>query len=125
MRILKEDNILKQWVREPTSGNTLLDLLITNREGLGGDVVVGSRLGHSSHKKIDFSILGEVRRGLGKSTALDFWRADFELFRTLAGRIHWESVLKDKGVQEHWTSLKNKIVKTQKKAVISLRHKMS
>jgi len=35
------DNFLMQLVSEPTRGGALLDLLLTNREGLVGDVVVG------------------------------------------------------------------------------------
>ncbi|GAB0181938.1 hypothetical protein GRJ2_000659100 [Grus japonensis] len=42
-----EDNFLTQLVREPAREGTLLDLLLANREGLVGDVMVGSRLGHS------------------------------------------------------------------------------
>jgi len=31
---------------------------------------------------------------------------NFELFKTLVGRVPWDSVLKSKGVQEGWTLLK-------------------
>ena len=71
-----------------------------NREGLVGDAVVGSFLGQSDHDMVEFSILGEVRSGVSKTATLDFQRADFELFRTLVGRVPWESVLKGRGVQE-------------------------
>lgn len=42
-----EDNFLMQVVREPTRGGALLDLLVTNREGL---VKVRSCLGQSDHE---------------------------------------------------------------------------
>ncbi|GAB0179913.1 hypothetical protein GRJ2_000456600 [Grus japonensis] len=45
-----EDNFLTQLVSEPTREGALLDLLFANREGLVGDVMVGGRLGHSSHE---------------------------------------------------------------------------
>ena len=38
------DNFLTQLVKEPTRGSKILDLLFVNREGLVGDVKVGSRL---------------------------------------------------------------------------------
>ena len=53
-----------------------------------------------------FLILGEVRSGARKTTTLDFWWVNFELFKTLVGRVPWDSVLKSKGVQEGWTLLK-------------------
>ena len=40
-----EETFLTQLVREPAREGTPLDLLFVNREGLGGDVIVGGRLG--------------------------------------------------------------------------------
>ena len=71
-----EDNFLMQLVREPMRGAALLDLLFTNRESLVGDVEVRGCLGQSDHDMVEFSILGEVRRGNSKTATLDFWRAD-------------------------------------------------
>ena len=65
----------------------MFDLLFTNREGLVGDVEVGGCLGQSDHDMVEFSILGGVRRGNSKTATLDFWRADFELFRNLLGGL--------------------------------------
>jgi len=73
----------------------LLGLLFTNR--LVGDVVVRGQLGLSGHE-MEFLVCGEVKRRAGKTTTMDFWRADFDLFRTLVERVHWERVLKVKGV---------------------------
>ena len=61
---------------------------------LGGDLEVRSCLGQGDHEMAKFSILSEVRWGASKTATLDFQRANYELFRTLLGRIPWESVLK-------------------------------
>ena len=76
-----------QLASEPTRGGAPLDLLFTNREGLVGDVMVRSCLGQSDHEMVEFSILGEARKGASKTAVLDFRRADFELFKTLVGRV--------------------------------------
>ncbi|GAB0209080.1 hypothetical protein GRJ2_003373700 [Grus japonensis] len=112
-----EDNFLTQLVGEPTSGGASLNVLFTNREGLVGDVVVGGRLGLSTHEMIEFSILGEVRRGVSKTATMDFRRADFGLLRTLVERVPWETVLKGKGVQEGWAFFKKEVLKAQEQAV--------
>ncbi|KAM9590819.1 uncharacterized protein ACIBXB_005874 [Morphnus guianensis] len=112
-----EDNFLTQLVGEPTRGGASLDLLFTNREGLVGDVVVGGRLRLSDHEMIKFSILGEVRKGVSKTTTMDFRRPNFGLFRTLVERVPWETVLKGKGVQEGWTFFKKEILKAQGQAI--------
>jgi len=58
-----------------------------------GDVVVGGCFGLSDRKMIEFLVLGEVKRGASKTTTMDFWRADFGLFRPLVERVPWERVL--------------------------------
>lgn len=89
----KQSRRFLEWVEDK-----FLMLLFTNREGLVED---RNRLGQSNHKVVEFSILSEdLGGGEGsKTSTLEFWRADCELFRTLAGRIPWGTVLKGKGVQ--------------------------
>lgn len=76
----------------------MLDFLLLNREGLVSDVKAGDCLGHSDHELIEFSILGKVKRQVSRTATVDFWRADFDLFRRLVDRISWEAALKGKGV---------------------------
>ena len=74
-------------MKEPIRGSKILDLLFVNREGLVGDVKVGGCLGHSDHEMLDFSILVEPWRGVSRTATLDFWRADFNFFRTMVERV--------------------------------------
>ena len=119
-----EDNFLMQLLRDPTKEGTLLDLLFTNREGLVGDLKVGSCPGRSDHETVKFSILDEVTRGPSKTAALDFWKVSTELFRTLVRSVLWDSLLKGKWVQEGWLLLRKEVLKVQKQA-IALCHEMS
>ncbi|XP_027758991.1 chromodomain-helicase-DNA-binding protein 1-like [Empidonax traillii] len=112
-----EDSFLSQLVSEPTRGGAPLDLLVTNTEGLVGDVVVGGCLGYSDHEMMEFSMLREAKRGISKTSTLDFRRADFSLFRMLIGRVLWETALKNKGIQEGWTYFKKEILKVQEQDV--------
>ena len=80
-------------------------------------MVVGGCLGLSNHKMIQFSVRGEVKRGASKTITMDFWRADFGLLRKLVEGVHWEKVLKGKGVQEGWTFFREEVLKTQEQAV--------
>jgi len=58
-----------------------------------------------------------VTQGVSRTATLDFWRADFDLFRSLIDMIPWEAVLKGKGDQKGWTFFKKEILKVQKAAV--------
>ncbi|KAK4831196.1 hypothetical protein QYF61_015928 [Mycteria americana] len=111
------DNFLTQLVREPTREGALLDLLFMNREGLVSHVMVGGCLGQSDHEMIEFLIRGEASRGVSRTATLDFWRADFSLFRRLVERVPWEAALMGKGVQQGWTFFKEEALKAQERAV--------
>jgi len=54
-----DDNFLMQVVEEPTKKGAVLDLVLTNKEGLVEDVKVGGRLGCSDHEMVEFIILLE------------------------------------------------------------------
>ncbi|KFZ64518.1 hypothetical protein N321_13384, partial [Antrostomus carolinensis] len=49
---------------------------------------------------------------------MDFWRVNFGLFRTMAERVPWETVLKGKGVQEAWTFFKKEVLRAQEQTVL-------
>ena len=50
--------------------------------------------------------------GASKTTTMDFWRADFGLFRMLV-----ERVLKGKGVQTGWIFFKEEVLKAKEQTV--------
>ncbi len=57
LRIL-QDNFFKQVVTEPTRGEKILDLVLTNNENMINDVKVGSQLASSDHREIRFTWSG-------------------------------------------------------------------
>ncbi|GAB0204478.1 hypothetical protein GRJ2_002913400 [Grus japonensis] len=82
-----DDNFLLQVTEEPTRRGAMLDLVLTNKEGLVGNVKLKGSLGCSDHEMVAFKILRARRRVYSKLTTLDFRRAAFGLFRDLLGRI--------------------------------------
>lgn len=81
---------MSQLVSEPTRGGAPLDRLFTSRKGPLGDVGVRDHVGYSGRDIIGFSISGETRRSISKTSTLNFQRADFSLFRMLIQRAAWE-----------------------------------
>jgi len=61
----------------------LLDLILTNKEGLVEDVKVGGSLGCSDHEMVEFRILRGGSRAISRIKTLDFRRANFGLFKDL------------------------------------------
>jgi len=59
----------------------LLDLVLTNKEGLVEDVKVGGSLGSSDHEMVNFRILRGGSRATSRIKTLDIRRANFGLFK--------------------------------------------
>lgn len=54
-------------------------------------MVVGGCLGRSDHEMLEFSILGEVRRGTNRASTMDFKGVDFGLFGRLTKSLGSQS----------------------------------
>ncbi|GAB0176444.1 hypothetical protein GRJ2_000109600 [Grus japonensis] len=112
-----DDNFLLQVIEEPTRRGAMLDLILTNKEGLVGDVKLKGSLGCSDHKMVEFRILRAVRRARSKLTTLDLRRADFGLFRDLLGRIPWDKALEGRGAQDSWLIFKGHLLQAQERCI--------
>ncbi|XP_064909576.1 gamma-1-syntrophin isoform X3 [Columba livia] len=96
-----------QMVEEPTRRGALLDLILTNKEGLVEAVKVEGCLGCSDHEMVEFSILGGRNRVASRIATLDFSRANFGLFKQLLGEIPWARLLERKGAQDSWIAFRD------------------
>ena len=85
-----QDNFLKQVVTEPTRGENILDLVLTNNENMINEVEVGSQLGSSDHREIRFNLEWEVSRDDNLVLVPDFRRANYEGLRRHLEGINWE-----------------------------------
>ncbi|GAB0208473.1 mitochondrial enolase superfamily member 1 [Grus japonensis] len=112
-----DDNFLTQVVEEPTRRGVLLDLVLTNKEGLVGDAKVGGSLGCSDHEMVEFRILHGRSRAISRITTLDFRRANFGLCKDLLGRIPWVRALEGKGAQETQSIFKHHFLRAQDQSI--------
>ncbi|GAB0205871.1 hypothetical protein GRJ2_003052700 [Grus japonensis] len=112
-----DDNFLLQVIEEPTRRGAMLDLILTNKKGLVGDVKLKGSLGCSDHETVEFRILRAARRACSKLTTLAFSRADFGLFRDLLGRIPWDKALEGRGAQDSWLIFKGHLLQAQERCI--------
>ncbi|GAB0183226.1 hypothetical protein GRJ2_000787900 [Grus japonensis] len=112
-----DDNFLLHVIEEPTRRCAMLDLILTNKEGLVGDVKLKGSLGCSDHETVEFRILRAARRARSKLTTLDFSRADFGLFRDLLGGIPWDKALEGRGAQDSWLIFKGHLLQAQGRCI--------
>ncbi|KAM9662778.1 uncharacterized protein ACIBXB_015380 [Morphnus guianensis] len=111
------DIFLLQVMEEPMRRGALLDLVLTNKEGLVENVKLKGSLSCSDHEMVEFKILRAVRRAHSKLTTLDFRRADFGLFRDLLGRVPWDKALEGRGAQESWLIFKDHLLQVQERCI--------
>ncbi|GAB0183586.1 hypothetical protein GRJ2_000823900 [Grus japonensis] len=62
-----DDNFLLQVTEKPTRRGAMLDLVLTNKEGLVGNVKLKGSLGCSDHEMVEFKILRAARRACSNS----------------------------------------------------------
>ncbi|KAK4818694.1 hypothetical protein QYF61_017915 [Mycteria americana] len=104
-------------IEEPRRRGAVLDLALTNKEGLVGNVKLKGSLGCSDHEMVEFRFLRAPRRAHSKHPTLDFRRADFGLFRDLFGRVPWDKALEGSSDQESWLTFKDHLLQAQERCI--------
>ena len=99
----------------------MLELVLTNKEGLVGNVKVKDSLGCSDYKIVEFKILRAARRVRKKFATLDFRRADFCLLRDRLGRIPWDKAPEGRKAQESWSVFKDQLLQAQEQCTLTKR----
>lgn len=69
-------NFLTQAIMEPTREGVLLDLMLTKKEGLVGDVKVRDSVDSSDQEMMEFGIPRGKSKTNNRITTLDFKRPD-------------------------------------------------
>ena len=77
-----QDNFLHQFVTEPTRGDNILDLVLSNRENLINNVNIGDKLGSSDHNEIRFNINWRNKPIENLTVVPNFRQANYDGLRT-------------------------------------------
>lgn len=72
-----------QVVGKPTGRDVMLDLVLTNKKGLVGDVMAGGSLDCSVHEMLAFRIPHGRSMAVSRTTALDFRKNNSDIFKGL------------------------------------------
>lgn len=89
-----KNNFLTQVFNDPTKGDSLLNLLLTNRfmtslELVSSSVKVDGTFRSINREMMEFKNWREMKMNI-RITTLDFRRANFGLFMDPLGRILWD-----------------------------------
>ncbi|PKU48920.1 rna-directed dna polymerase from mobile element jockey-like [Limosa lapponica baueri] len=110
-----DDNFFLKVIEQLMRGS-MLDLVLTNKEGLVGNVKLKGSLGYRDHEIVECKILRAARRAHSKLTTLDFWTADFDS-SDLLGRVPWDKALEGRETQESWLTFENHLLQAQETCI--------
>ena len=92
-----QDNFLYQHVRESTRGNSILDLVFSNKENTVAELEVGEKLANSDHNVIRFYIALDNTEKENKSVVPDFRLGNFQGLKARLATETWEGINKSYG----------------------------
>ena len=96
-----------QLVTEATHVNgNILDLVLSDREGVVTDVTAEGRIGKSDHDIISFKMHVNQAKATGQRVSLNYAKADFNEMRKKMERKDWHEDLKNMNVNETWHCIK-------------------
>lgn len=97
------DNFQTQIVLEPTRGNTILDLVLTNNSNMICGTEVGEPI--SDHNIITFNVnVHPYHRKSSERKVYDFNKADWSHLNELIQHIPWHCAFLSNNVNEVWSA---------------------
>ncbi|MDJ0596593.1 MAG: reverse transcriptase family protein [Pleurocapsa sp. MO_226.B13] len=118
-----QDNFLQQHVTQPTRGDNILDLVLSNRENLVKEVKVEDGLGNSDHNVITFLIQVKIETDKNLMTVPNFRRANFDGLREHLRMTDWEHNLgaseenNNLGVNDRYNKFTDTLLTAQKRYI--------
>ncbi|XP_056395052.1 uncharacterized protein LOC130290887 [Hyla sarda] len=104
---LLQDNFMGQFVEDPTRCDALLDLIISNKAELVGNVTVRENLGNSAHNIVTFDLKCRKQRQTGKAKTYNFKKANFPGLRAALQDIDWGEVFSNADTEGKWDIFKS------------------
>ena len=112
------DNIfLIHILDRPTRSQALPDQVLIAMEEIIKDIKIGSRLGCSDHVLAEFTISRNTCLAKNGIKSLNFRRANFRLFKELLDDMPWETVVRDKVMEQSWQLFKDAFLRAQELSI--------
>ena len=114
-----QNNFMFQLVRDPTRGDEILDLILSNNLNIVREIDVGESLGNSDHAIVRFSIISSIASRDNNSFVPNFSHANFDHFRHYLANISWNLVFDGLDTNEMWEKFKNIVFEGQNRYIPS------
>ena len=108
------EELLTQWVEEPTRGNSILDLVFTSEDNLIANLSVGEKLGKGDHNMVKFEIKTTFSERKKSFVKPNFRKANFVKLRSEVRKIERCT---DTDVKSKWSYLKVKYMSVRNNCI--------
>eukprot|EP00794_Sanderia_malayensis_P001260 gene1260-1389_t len=107
---LTQDCFLTQHVKEPTRGENILDLVLSNKEEMVENVVVREPFSTSDHNVVAFDLVTEMDLAIWKEEYYSYRNGDYKGMKKYFDKIDWSNEIDiDNGEPEAiWNNFKKK-----------------
>src|SRR5664279_2948095 len=117
-----QDCFLYQHIENSTHYRALqraniLDLVLTNEEGMVTNLVYNEPIGKSHHVVLDWNTNLYTTRALQTDKRYCYERGNYDEMRAMLGKINWQETLCDKSVEEMWNLIHGHILEAVHKNV--------
>ena len=107
---LIQDSFLTQHVLEPTSGENVLDIVLSSQKELVNNLKTHEPLGNSDHNQIHFDINVKSESKNKKTYRRNLHKVNFKDMRKYLAKLGRNNMLMNKTAIECWNILKYEIV---------------
>ena len=95
---------LSQFVKTPTRGSNILDLVFSTNEALVNNISVGPEFSTSDHKIVKFNInLKIYEKNSSEEMVYVYSRGDYDKLRMILSETDWSQISHCSDVNESWT----------------------
>ena len=110
-----QEGFLFQHVREPTHFRALqkaniLDLVMTNEEGMVGDIMLSKPIGKSHHTVLNWKMKCYTEKLESKVTKYCYDKGNFDEIRRNLAAVDLKAKLENQSVEQMWEHISEKII---------------
>ena len=110
----------------PTRGDNILDLVMSNEEGLVENLTVGEPFGTSDHCVIKLDmVIKKIRNKNYNRVIFDNFNVDYAQLREDAQKMDWSEIIRGCNVEDDWVAFKKVIIDIRDKYIPKKIYKVS
>ena len=94
------DCFMEQYVKHPTRGNNILDLVFGTEGTIISNVVVNEPIGSSDHGTVEFELILKTDEKVWKNVYFDYRNGNYRKVAEYLNTYNWEEILKNKNPSE-------------------------